>query len=285
MVEFWLPLSVGATLAWGLGQIVAKRGASAIGPRRMVAIVSLAEAAFFAAVYAVYGFPPLTDAYGAVLGMAAGLVGMLGYVLYYEAVARGTITRIGTITAAYPAVTVILALLILRESMTGIQAAGVSLLLGSALLLGYAETARGGRTTPLVVILIVLAFLFWGLWGFFVKVAVNRLTEGPLFAYYALSNLLVGSILLIHYRWKVGSLRIGRDRIWPALGTTFGAIGVVLFTLAMATGPAVLVTPLTGAYPVVTVFGAAFLLRERLGRVEVLGLMIFLFGLFALALG
>lgn len=285
MVEFWLPLALGTTVAWGMGQIIAKRGASTLGPRRMVALVGLAEAGFFVVVYAAYGFPPLLDLYGAALGMAAGLTGMLGYVMYYEAIARGTISRIGTITAAYPALTVILAMLILLESMSGVHAIGVSLLLGSALLLGYAETGSGGRTKPLVIMLVILAFLLWGLWGFLVKAAVSRLGEGPLFAYYALSNLLVGSSLLLHHRLRHGRQRMGRDWIWPASGTAFGAIGVVLFTLAMASGPAVLVTPLTGAYPVVTVTGATILLRERLGRTEIVGLIVFLLGLFAVALG
>ncbi len=285
MVEFWLPLSLGTTLAWGMGQIIAKRGASTIGPRRMVAIVGLAEAGFFLVVYVAYGLPPFLDPYGAAMGMSAGLTGMLGYVLYYEAIARGTISRIGTITAAYPALTVILAVLILFESLSSLHAMGISLLLGSALLLGYAETASGKRAKPLVIMLVILAFVFWGLWGFLVKVAVSNLGEGPMFAYYALSNSLIGSSLLIYHRRRHGRQRLGRDWIWPASGTALGAIGVVLFTLAMAGGPAVLVTPLTGAYPVVTVTGAALLLRERLGRMEVLGLIAFLLGLFAVALG
>ncbi len=247
--------------------------------------MGLAEAGFFLMVYVAYGLPPLLDPYGAAMGMSAGLTGMLGYVLYYEAIARGTISRIGTITAAYPALTVVLAVLILFESLNSVHAVGISLLLGSALLLGYAETAGGERAKPLVIMLIILAFVFWGLWGFFVKVAVSNLGEGPMFAYYALSNSLIGSSLLIYHRWRHGRQRLGRDWIWPASGTALGAIGVVLFTLAMAGGPAVLVTPLTGAYPVVTVTGAALLLRERLGRMEVLGLIAFLLGLFAVALG
>ncbi len=137
----------------------------------------------------------------------------------------------------------------------------------------------------MVIVLIVLSFLFWGLWGFLVKVAIGVLGEGSMFAYYALSNFLVGSSLLIHLRWKMGRQKLGSDWRWPAIGTTFGAVGVVLFTLAMASGPAVLVTPLTGAYPVVTVTGAAFLLRERLRVTEVVGLSVFLMGLFAVALG
>ncbi len=284
MVELWLPLSLGATLSWGTGQIVAKRGATVLGPRLMVAIVGLAEAGFFLAVYAVYGAVPLEDPIGGVMGVAAGLVGMLGYVMYYEAIARGTISRIGTITAAYPAITIILALAILAEVMTALQAVGVVLLLGSAIALGYTETRVSGRAAAPIAILVILAFVFWGLWGFLVKIAVERLGEAPIFAYFALSNAIVGAGLLMHpASRRITRRELRRNWIWPALGTTLGAGGVVLFTLAMSSGPAVLVTPVTGAYPVVTVLVAGRLFRERIGRLEILGLLTFLIGLFAVA--
>lgn len=250
----------------------------------MVAVVAVAEAGFFLAVYGAYGFPPLSDAIGAAFGLAAGLVGMTGYVLYYEAISRGTISRIGTITAAYPAITVALAVTFLGETMSPLQVLGVGLLVSSSLLLGYRETEGGRDTARLVTVLVLLAFLLWGVWGFLVKVAVTTLGEGGAFPFFALSNGSIGFALLLHYRWRKGSLRPLRTHWrWPALGTALGASGVILFTLALAEGPAALVTPLTGAYPVVTVLVAVALLQERVGLLETIGLATFLLGLFALA--
>jgi drug/metabolite transporter (DMT)-like permease len=285
MAEVWLPFALAATVLWGVGQIAAKRGATALGPRPMVVVVGLSEAGIFLAAYVAFGGDAFADVAGAVLGFAAGVTGMLGYVLYYEAIARGTISRIGTVIAAYPAATVLLALLVLREAVGGIQAAGVVLLLASAVLLGRAEerATRGkGHVVPL---LIVLAFLFWGVWGFLVKVAVDRVGEGTMFAYFALANVAVAVGLL-------GTLDRRRGRSfaaargawrWPLATIVAGSAGVILMTLAFAAGPATLVAPVTGAYPVVTVLVAAPLLRERLGRPEVVAFAAFLLGLVAVA--
>ncbi len=279
-----MSLALGCTLVWGVGQVSAKKGVSVLGPRTMVIVVSLGEAGFFLAAYFTYGTASLRDITGAALAMAAGVTGMVGLVTYYHAIARGTISRVGTVVAAYPALTVILALVILGESVTTIQALGVIFLVGSAVLLGYAERGESGQASAYTTVLVVLAFLLWGTWGFLLKLAVARLGEGPTFFYFALSNVLVGSSLL--YRGLPGRCQSGRkqrDWVWPAATVVLGSAGVILLTLAFSAGPASLVTPVTGAYPVVTVLIASPVLRERVGSREVLAVLAFGLGLFLVA--
>jgi drug/metabolite transporter (DMT)-like permease len=286
MVEIWLFLALGATLAWGLGQIAAKQGVGRLGPRKMAVVVALGEAGIFLAAYVAFGAPALGGSRGVLLGLGAGITGMLGFVAYYETIARGTISRVGTIIAAYPAITVLLALVFLGESITLTQALGVLLLLGSAVLLGRTEqqtTASGGRVLTL---LILSSFLLWGIWGFLVKVAVTELGEGSTFFYFAVSNVLVATPLLLFVRARGSGpfLANRRHLTWPLLTIMMGSSGVILMTLAFVDGPATLVAALTGAYPVVTVLAAATLLHERFRRVDVLAVAAFVVGLLAVAL-
>lgn len=284
MTDLWLPLALGATVTWGLGQIVAKRGVGALGPRRMVALVALGEAVVFAGVALALptSFPgPLPQA---LFGLGAGLAGILGYVAYYEAIARGTVARIGTITAAYPAGTVLLALLLLQEVLTGPQFLGIGLLLGSAVLLGHAEHRKRESASPPVTLLVVLAFVLWAAWGFLVKVSVEVLGEGATLSYFAATN--AGTAVLLLARPRALPAPTGRRRWrWPLGAIALGGGGVILMTLAFARGPAALVAPVTGAYPVVTVLAAIALLRERLRRAEALAFLAFAAGLFAVAWG
>ncbi|MFQ6013225.1 MAG: EamA family transporter [Thermoplasmata archaeon] len=286
MVDVWLVLALGATLAWGVGQIAAKRGVGHLGPRKMAALVALGEAGVFLVASVVFGPPALGGTRGLLLGLAAGVTGMLGFVAYYETIARGTISRVGTIIAAYPAITVLLALFFLGESISLIQGLGVLLLMGSAVLLGRTErrTTRGGGRT--LTLLVLLSFLLWGVWGFLVKVAVTELGEGSTFLYLAISNVLVGLPLLLFVRARASGpfLATRRSLAWPALTILMGSSGVILMTLALVEGPAALVAALTGAYPVVTVLAATTLLKERFRRVDVLAVGTFLAGLFAVAL-
>ncbi|MCJ2531446.1 MAG: DMT family transporter [Candidatus Thermoplasmatota archaeon] len=287
MVEIWIYLALGATLGWGLGQVAAKRGVGALGPRKMVAMVALGEAGVFLAAYLALGAPSLGGSRGLLLGLGAGLTGMLGFVAYYETIARGTISRVGTIIAAYPAVTVILALAFLGETITLTQGLGIALLLGSAVLLGRGEgqTARtGGR---LLTVLVLLSFLLWGVWGFLAKVVVTEVGEGPTFFYFGVSNLLVGVPLLLFVGARATGPFLAKRRLlaWPTLTIMMGSGGVILMTLALVGGPASLVAALTGAYPVVTVLAATTLLHERFTRIDVLAVVAFVVGLLAVVLG
>lgn len=285
MVEIWLFLSLGAVVAWGFAQVAAKRGVGALGPRKMAALVALGEGVVFLAAFVVSGAPAVSGTLGPLLGLAAGLTGMLGFVAYYETIARGSISRLGTIIAAYPAVTVILALVFLGEGISSTQAAGVLLLLGSAMLLGRTEGEEAGTGGRTLTLLVLLSFLLWGVWGFLVKLAVTDMGEGSTFLYFALSNALVGlPLLLLVRRGPSGPFLADRRFLtWPALTILMGSGGVILMTLAFVDGPATLVSPLTGAYPVVTVLAASLLLRERFGRVDVLAVAAFLIGLFAVS--
>lgn len=286
MVEAWLPISLGATMAWGVGQIAAKRGTTLLGPRRMVVVVSLGEAVVFLAFYVALGGGDLGGPRDALVALLAGFTGMLGYVMYYEAIARGTISRVGTIVAAYPALTAVLALLLLGESVLPLQAGGVLLLLASAVLLGRQERRTAPRASARGVLLVLLAFLLWGAWGVLVKLAVVRLGEGPPFAYFALTNAAVGlGLLLLLVRKRHEGQHAPRLWAWPGATMLFGSAGVLFLTLALAAGPALLVVPLTGAYPVVTVLLAGPLLRERLGWREGLAFALFVAGLFLVAGG
>lgn len=283
MSNIWLPIALGTTLVWGLGQIVAKRGTALIGPLSMVIVVSLGEAVLFLGAYLAYGTPSLGSVEGGLLGFAAGLTGMMGYVVYYEAISRGTVSRIGTITAAYPALTVVLGLAVLSEPLTGFQGMGIVLLLVSVVFLGYTES-RGVEVKGAIAVLVVLAFLLWGLWGLFVKLAVESLGEGATFAYFAVSNTVVGlSLLLVHQRRSPKSVEWRAHWRWPAGSVLLGAAGVVLLTLAMGAGPVSLVAPVTGAYPVVTVLFAGRLLKEGLSRWELAALGLFLAGILLVA--
>ncbi len=286
MVELWVYLSLGAALGWGLGQVAAKRGVGALGPRKMAAMVALGEGAVFLSVYVAFGTPTLGGSRGLLLGLGAGLTGMLGFVAYYETIARGSISRMGTIIAGYPAITVFLALVFLGETMTLAQGLGIVLLLGSAVLLGRTERETAGAGGRLLTILVLLSFLLWGVWGFLVKVAVTELGEGTTFFYFGLSDLIVGIPLLLIVRARASG-RILRERrllAWPALTIAMGSGAVILLTLALVDGPVSLVAALTGAYPVITVLAATTLLRERLTRVDVLALAAFVVGLLAVAL-
>jgi transporter family protein len=76
-----------------------------------------------------------TDRAGASYGVLNGVCAGLGLLAYYAAMGRGKASLVSAVTALFPLVTVVLAVLVLRERINVVQAAGVATALLAIVLL------------------------------------------------------------------------------------------------------------------------------------------------------
>jgi len=284
--EAWLGLALATVVIWGLGTLVSKPATMRLGTRRMLAFIAVFEGGAYVVLFLVFRTAlPAADPYGIVAGFLAALTGTLGYIFYYEGILVGSVGLMGTVTAAYPAPTILLSIWLLGETLGVAQVAGIILVLLCVVVLSR-EPGAGRPGKRSAVVFALLAFVSWGLWGYFSKVAVDSVGEGNLFGFYALSNVLVLGVFLLLTRKRPmeaphadrgGAIRFG------LLDVTFGASGVVVLTYAYALGPASLVSAVTGSYPLVSTLAAHFLLKERFGRKDALALILFIPGIFLIA--
>jgi transporter family protein len=136
-MERWMTYSLAALLFWGLWGFLGKLASLKLGHRPLV-FYSLAGYLIVFLIAAALGWGRgITQAggRGALLAVATGLASGVAYVLFYLAIGRGEASRIVTITALYPVVSAILAVLILREPVTWAKAAGTVLAVGGLILL------------------------------------------------------------------------------------------------------------------------------------------------------
>lgn len=285
--EAWLGLSLAAVLVWGGGTLVSKPATTRLGARRMLALVATGETLLYVILYtALRTDMAAWEPFPVVAAVVGGVVGVLGYVFYYQGIGEGSVGLMGTITAAYPAPTVLLSILLLGEGLDARQAAGVILVLACVVALAWEP--RGHRTSSrLAVVMALLAFVCWGLWGYFAKVAVDAMGDGNLFGFYATTTGPVIGVFLLATRGRGDSVPRDRRPSTVALAlsdVSLGASGVVLLTVAFALGPASLVSAVTGSYPVVSTLAAHFLLKERFGWREALSLVLFVPGIILIAL-
>lgn len=284
--ESWLGLSLVTVVIWGLGTLVSKPATMRLGTRRMLALVAVAEGGAYAVLFFVLRTPVTSaDTMAVVAAFLAALTGTLGYIFYYEGILVGSVGLMGTVTAAYPAPTILLCLWLLGESITVAQAIGVVLVLLCVIVLSRASE-RGAPGRMSAAMFALLAFLSWGVWGYFAKVAVDGIGEGNQFGFYALSNLLVIGVFLAWTR-KRPLEAPHRDRgsraLYGGLDVFLGASGVVVLTFAFAAGPASLVSAVTGSYPLVSTLAAHFLLKERFTWKEAVALALFIPGILLIA--
>ena len=127
-------------------------------------------------------------------------------------------------------------------------------------------------TAPRWLLFALLATLWWGVWGFLVKVASSEVTPEQLQVLFVLGMLPPVAVAL----WR-GGFKLQRNRQGILLGLLNGVlatVGMLAFYTAMSRGKASVIGPVTALFPLFTVAGAVLFLKERLNVVQMLGIVV-----------
>jgi bacterial/archaeal transporter family protein len=112
--------------------------------------------------------------------------------------------------------------------------------------------------------------LSWGLWGFVAKLGADRIAPGPLQILATAGSVPLAILALVQRR-----MRLEKDALGITYGIANGAlsgIGLLAYYAAASRGDVSIVGPATSLYPLLTVILAFLFLRERLNRVQSVGL-------------
>jgi len=267
----WLLWTFLALLSWGVWAVLSKLLGDALSAEQSQALSTLGLLPIlvplaWSARGSLRGISPR----GLSLALVGGLVTCLGNVAYYDALGRGEkVVAVVSLTALYPLVTVLLAVLVLRERLNRVQLAGLALSLLAIWLFNI--QAEGGLLSRTVAFA-VLPIVFWGASGFLQKLATNHLAAPAAAIAYLGAFLPVGVFFALHEPWPDSIT----PRTWMlvlALGF-FLALGNVAVLVAFARGgKAAVIAPLGSLYPVVSVPIAMLLSHERVGPRETVGIL------------
>jgi drug/metabolite transporter (DMT)-like permease len=268
----WLTPSLIALFLYGIGQGLVKKWIAEVPPARFCLYFVLAKSIVNLGFFFTQDHPPLLAADGhdfLGLGVLAYLFDGTGWILYFESIVAGPITIVGTLSAAYPALTVLFARIFLGEALSGLQYAAVALVIGGCLGLSYSPGDGDSKVTSRRWIpLSFLALTCWASAQTIVKQSYSlpEASEVNL----ALCSTVGGALSLGLYGLLKG--RQGRHSVreWLHSFVPMGMMagGDLAVIVAARYGPISIVTPLTGAYPVVTLAFAALALRERITRLQ-----------------
>ncbi len=262
----WLAWALGATVLWGLGTFAAKPSTGRLGPRTMGLGATLVEGIAFGLVGLLLPRGPLVADAGTILtAIAAGALGAAGYLFFYEGMRVGSVGLVGTISAAGPMLTVVLSVAFLGEVLGTYQVLGIGLIMFCILFLAY-DPGHRDASRRAAVLLSLAGFFVWGLWGVLIKTSVQDLGQGNMDLLLATAYLGVTAAYAFVRRSPTASQDPPSRRIWTLGLFVFlsGAIGAIGLTVAYDLGPASLVGPISGTYPVIATLGAAAFLKEKL---------------------
>ena len=118
----------------------------------------------------------------------------------------------------------------------------------------------------------VLCLLFWGLWGFVLKLAYSNLSWTETYFLSTLASFIVMLVVVSYYRAIPMSLNT--YSVTALVAGVFGGAGYIFFVKALEHGKASVVIPLTALYPAVTAIIALIILREKISLYQGIGIVL-----------
>lgn len=137
-IQSWLPFAVLALIGWGMTAFLPKLALKALLPRHVIVYHAVFFLCGVSLLQFFYGGPEF-QMQGVLLALATGFCGILGQLVYLEALKRGPLMYVSMISSLYPLVAAVLAYAILRTPLTLQQGAGITLGIASIVLLVVAN--------------------------------------------------------------------------------------------------------------------------------------------------
>lgn len=287
LIELWLIFSVITILCYGTAQQFSKKGVQLIGVYQTGLLYSIAAIIIQTSFWLMNPDDISGNAADVGIAIFAGTTGALGFFFYVSALKDGKVSIVSVITAGYPALAVVLAIIILEEQPGIKEWIGILLVIFSIILLSYPRKEdrvkrNESRGSKKWLIFAILAFILWGIWAVPSKLAMQSIGESDFIFIDGLT--MVGVWIPI---WLImGKGRMNKEFRKAGYSGTAGilaSIGTVSLFLAINKGDISIVTPMTSIYPLLTIMLARFYLQERLNVLQFCAIGIGLLGIVLLA--
>ena len=194
--------------------------------------------------------------------------------------------QIGPFIAMSPVIVITLASIFLKEKATKWQVAGIIVALAAILLLSQESNKSGSVDGWVWIVLACLVLLAWGIQGFFMKFANNTMDAESIFVWMAISGL-----VLIPVAWFMNddaSIFMQQEYALQQGGVAFGiqilnSIGALTLVYAYRHGKAVIVSPMEGLSPMVTVLLSLVVFSVIPNPFQIAGIVCAAFAMYALS--
>jgi len=188
-----------------------------------------------------------------IYGLLIGLTGAGGQLALFQALTMGPAYLIFPIISISPAITVVMAMVLLRERIPLLAVVGLVMALAAIVLFTITGGDSEGSSGPWLLLAIVIC-VAWGVQAYFMrKTATIGVNEATTFGWMTISGLLLIPVALFSlggipadFPWQAPALAAGTQ--------VLNAIGALFLVMALARGKASIVAPTTNALaPALTV--------------------------------
>ena len=276
----WLLFALLTVLLWGGWGFASRKLGEALSAEQTLVISTLAMLPVMG-VLAIRKSPsPGWAARGSLVALTGGLFGGIGNLAFYRLLNAGEKAATTVpLTALYPVVTVVLAVLFLRERVSPVQVVGIGLACAAIYFFNV------GRDTAFLNRWLAFALLPLALWG--IAALLQKISTRDVLADRSCLWFLIGYLPVVIFVALTSPMKGNLPQhVWfwaLALGLALGLGNLTVLAAYAGDGKASIITPLSGLYPVVTVPLAIVFLGEKVGPREWIGIGLTLMAVVALS--
>jgi transporter family protein len=277
MLDTSVTLALCSLVIYGLTQVLAKAAVRSVNAASMVSVNFLVSIPIYAVFLIATLFlvdPNILKPEYILYSVIGATTARGGYYVYLTALEKGSVTMVGSITAAYPAITATMAVLVLDEELRFSNGLGIVVIIASMVALSYVHGRHAGKGgfSRMALILSLTTFFVWGFGGVFIKLALMNI---PLIAYLSVYPFVLPPLAIAYLKYKKAT----REVIFPKWSVPIMAAAAVAIlwqlayfaeTGAVSQGAASIVFPIISAYPIVTIIGARAFLGEKLSKIDLI---------------
>ncbi len=292
MLSIGILAAFAAALFWGISQLISKVIAPRIGTYRTAALVVSAGILPMLIIFLI--FPTTLTLYNILISVGAGVALAAGYILFYKSVESQNISNIGGIDLLQPAVLVIFGIFILSEPINAVQILGTLIVFVGIALISEKRNGKFNRK----LLPAALGNISWAFYWVILSYAISSSSQYvlPLLISRTTAAIITVFALMFLIETKSGdkfrqSKKTSAIKLSLAvliiLGVTeaiFDSSGNIVFGIVISNNVIALGAVLTALEPAFIAFCAHFIFKERLNKVQTLGLAAAIAGALLIAL-
>lgn len=270
----WLLYAMTTTIFWGIwGAFIEIPEKSGFPATLGYVVWSLTMIPCSLVALSVIGWKPETDRRSIGLGMSIGLLGAGGQLILFEALRQGPAYIVFPLISLFPVLTIFLSVLLLKERASRKSWIGIGLALAAAVFLANPHLSGQGAGNGWL-LLTILVFMMWGLQAYVMKFSNQTMKAESIFMYMCISALLLSPIAIAMTDLSQ-PINLGFKGPWlAAIVHILNSVGALTLVYALREGDAIVVVPLTGLSPVITIILSLIIYAVLPGTILFIGLLL-----------
>lgn len=187
------------------------------------------------------------------LGSSAGLLGAGGQLILFESLRSGPAYIVFPVISLYPVLTIFLSIVFLKERTNLRQWIGIILALVAMFFLSNPRFASDQIRSYGWLILAIFVFIMWAIQAYVMKFSNKTMQAESIFFYMTVTALLLSPFAIMMTDFH-SNINYGFTGPWlAAIVQLLNAIGALTLVYALRYGKAIVVVPMTGLAPVITI--------------------------------